>query len=69
MCEHNAVQLAELCRVVPVRGSMLSLLSLTVSLAWATKQQQQLACSSRELEDGFRQGDWCYSHLEQPAAK
>lgn len=27
-------------------GSMLSLMSLTVSLAWAT-QQQQLACSSR----------------------
>lgn len=35
---------AELGRSFP--GSMLSLLSLTVSLTWAS-QQQQLACSSR----------------------
>ena len=37
---------------------MLSLLSPTVSLAWAT-QQQQGAFTSRELADG---GEWCYSH-------
>lgn len=67
ICEHSAVQLAELCRLFPVRCSMLILSSLTVSLAWTT-QKQQLACFSRELADGFRQGDWCYSHLEQLAA-
>lgn len=63
MCERSAVQLDELCRLFPVHCSMVSLLSLTVSLTRVT--QQQLACSSRELADAFRQGDWCYSHLEQ----